>query len=408
MNVTVTTKYVCGIDLHARKMSCCVMDLSGKILGKKNMRCEFVLLHEFLKPWLNSITVGVESTFNWYWLLDALADNKIPCYLGHALYIKRMSGKKHKNDPVDAQELADLLRTNRFPMAYAYPREMRSGRDLLRRRHHLVRKRAGALTHFQNTCTQHGYLKVVKADVHRKSTRRSIPEFTNDTILKQILISDLDYIESLDSIIDGVEKDIITNACKHNKTHYKLLQTISGCGPITSLTVLYETHIIGRFASQQCYSSYARVVRAENTSNGKDYGRTSHDKIGNPYLKWALSEIGSHLVLHSNLVQQWYQKQVTKHGKGSAMARLRHKLAVAIYHMLKNNVGFDEHKFLGIQKEQATTPAHNWQETSGKSSKPRCLIGKVPVPSLKRGNRKRKTGRISLRTTGKGKVRTIC
>ncbi|MCP4704786.1 MAG: IS110 family transposase, partial [candidate division Zixibacteria bacterium] len=202
--------------------------------------------------------------------------------------------------------------------------------------------------------------------------------------------------------------DIINNACKHNKTHYKLLQTISGCGPITALTVLYETHTIGRFASMQCYSSYSRVIRAENSSSGKDYGRTSNDKIGNPYLKWALSEIGSHIILHSDLVRQWYDKQVTEHGKGSAMARLRHKLAVAIYQMLKNNVGFDEYKFLGIQKEQETIPAHNWQEKSGKSSKPHCVIGKSPVSSLPKRNRKMITGRLSLRTTGKCKVRTKC
>lgn len=408
MNVIISTKYVCGIDLHARKMSCCVMDLQGNVLSKKNMRCELDKLLEYLKPWKGRITIGVESTYNWYWLVDGLKEHKIQCHLGHALYIKRMSGKKHKNDPVDAREIADLLRSNRFPQSYAYPQEMRSGRDLLRRRHHLVRKRAGALSHIQNTCIQHGYLKIVKADVHRKSTRRTIPDFTNDPILKQILLADLDYIESLDTIIDGVEKDIIKNACNHNKTHFKLLQTISGCGPITALTVLYETHTIGRFASMQCYSSYSRVIRAENSSSGKDYGRSSNDKIGNPYLKWALSEIGSHIILHSVLIRQWYEKQVIEHNKGSAMARLRHKLAVAIYQMLKYNVGFDEHKFLGIQGKQEINPTNNWQEKSGKTSKPQCVIGKSPGSLLTISNNKKKAGRISLRTTGKSKVRTTC
>ncbi len=382
MYAVVNTKYVCGIDLHARKMNCCVMDLQGTVLAKKNLRCEIGLFFDYLEPWVNNITLGVESTFNWYWLIDGLVDRAIPCYLGHALYIKHMSGKKHKNDPVDARELADLLRTNRFPVAYAYPREMRSSRDLLRRRHYLVRKRAGALAHLQNTCTQQGYLKIVKADVHRKSTRRSIPEFTPDPVLKQILFSDLDYIDSLDTIIDGVEKDCINNACGHNKTHYKLLQTISGCGPITALTILYETHTIERFNSMQRYSSYARVVRAENSSSGKDYGRSSKDKIGNPYLKWALSEIASHIIRHSDLVRQWYDKHSAALGPGRTLARLRHKLAVAIYQMLKNNVGFDEHKFLGIQKKQVITPSNNWQETSGKSSEPSCVIGTLSVSSL--------------------------
>ena len=97
-----------------------------------------------------------------------------------------------------------------------------------------------------------------------------------------------------------------------------------------------------------------------------------------------------------------------EHNKGSAMARLRHKLAVAIYQMLKYNVGFDEHKFLGIQGKQEINPTNNWQEKSGKTSKPQCVIGKSHVSLLTISNNKKKAGRISLRTTGKSKVRTTC
>jgi hypothetical protein len=153
MFIPVKTKHVCGIDLHAYTMAVCVLNKNGIVLIKKSIKCEIGLLMDILKPYLKSITVGIESTFNWYWLLNGLKRYKVPCHLGHALYIKRMSGNKHKRDSVDARQIADLLRTNRFPPAYDYPEQMRGTRDLLRRRHSFVRRRAGTYTHLQNTLT---------------------------------------------------------------------------------------------------------------------------------------------------------------------------------------------------------------------------------------------------------------
>jgi transposase len=413
MFIDVTTKYVCGIDLHARTMSLCVMDKNGKMHLRKSIPCDIHILMDCLKPYRQSITVGVESTFNWYWLIDGLSAFKVPCHLGHALYIKQMSGKKHKNDPVDARGIADLLRTNRFPPAYAYPAEMRSTRDLLRRRHFFVRRRAGTYTHLQNTLNQHGNMKSFRADVHRKSDRRTLVDLTSDPEVQKILSCDFDYIESLDSIIDDLENVITGKAHHHDRKHFKLLQTIPGCGAITALTVLYETHTIERFASAQCYSSYARVVRADNESGGSSLGRSSNDKIGNPYLKWSLSEIGTRMVNQSVPIRQWYDKQVAQHGTGGTMARLRHKIAIAIFFMMKHNIVFDEYKFLGIEKDRSLNPATNRKETSGQASEPSALIGKrtglflrlMRTKTIVRGKRKL-PGRLSLRTTGKRKVRT--
>jgi transposase len=352
----VTTQFVGGIDLHARKMRVCVMDKNGSIQIQKTIPCTLSDFSNAIKPYRDSITIGVESTFNWYWLIDGLEKLNIPCLLGHALYIKRMSGGKHKNDPTDARAIADLLRTNRFPLAYAYPAQMRSTRDLLRRRHFFVRKRAGTFTHMQITLNQNGFIKSFRNDVQRKCDRRSLITLTQDASVQHILSTDLDYIESLDTIIDQLNKTIIAQARSHNRKHFQLLQTIPGCGPITALTVLYETHTIRRFPSAQCYSSYCRVVRADNQSGGSSMGHSKNDKIGNPYLKWALSEIACQMLNNSTLVRGWYNKQLAVHGTGRAMARLRHKIAVAIYQMLNKDTVFDEYKFLGIQKSSDGEP----------------------------------------------------
>lgn len=423
MNLTVTTKYVCGIDLHARTMSICVMNKDGKILLKKNMTCEFKVFMSFITPYKQSLTVGVESTYNWYWLLDQLKEHGITCALGHALYISRMKTSKHKNDPVDAQDIADLLRTNKFPLAYDYPKEMRDVRDLLRRRHNFVWKRAGAFTHFQNTFNQNGIIDPLYAAVQRKLTRRDLLEKAVNQDMKLIITADLDFIDSLDTIITDLEKMIIKRARYHNRKHFDLLHTIVGCGDISSLIILYETHTIERFASPQRYSSYSRVISSANESSGKYLGHSSSDKIGNPYLKWAFSEIAVHMLKDSSLVKEWYTREVAKHGAGGAKARLRHKIAVAVYHMLKRNEPFDEYKFLNITKDRIENPARNWMETSGKKSKPQPVIVNQSGLSLKKRGRppkkktpaKRRTlvtsekklslsGRSSLCTTGKAKT----
>jgi transposase len=414
MNLYVKTRYVCGIDLHAQTMAICIMDKNGKIMVKKSIKCTIGLLLEQLKPFIRSIAVGVESTYNWYWILDGLKKYKVPCFLGHALYIKYRCGNKHKNDPVDARGIADLLRTNRFPLAYDYPEEMRETRDLLRRRHFFVQKRAGTYTHLQNTLNSHGFMQSFTKDVRRKGDRRTLENLPRLHDTKMNISCDFDYIDSLDTIIRKLEYAVIDSANYHNRKHYKLLTTMPGAGKTTSLTILYETHAVERFKSAQCYSSYCRVVRADNESGGTSYGHTTNDKIGNPYLKWAFSEIGVKMVSQSKLIGEWFDNQVAHHGKGGAMARLRHKIALAVYYMLKYEIVFDEYKFLGIERSRVVTPARNGTESSGRKNKPSFATGNRPAPFKKEKpgrkpsavKKNKVPGRITLRTTGRHKILT--
>ena len=148
--------YLCGIDLHANSMYFKILDREGQILYRRNMPNNFALFKQILTPFLPDIAVGVESTFNYYWLYDGCVEAGIPFYLGHAAYMKVIAGNKQKNDPLDAETIAHLMRSNLFPQAYPYPGKMRAVRDLLRRRHRLVRHRSEAYTHVQLLLRQQG------------------------------------------------------------------------------------------------------------------------------------------------------------------------------------------------------------------------------------------------------------
>src|SRR4249919_80125 len=147
--------FYCGIDLHARTMHVCVVDQSGQTLVHRELPAGPERFLALIRPYREGLVVGVECMFAWYWLSDLCAEHQIPFVLGHALYMKAIHGGKTKNDKIDSEKIARLLRGGMFPEAYVYPREMRATRDLLRRRTHLVRLRTEALAHVENSTSQY-------------------------------------------------------------------------------------------------------------------------------------------------------------------------------------------------------------------------------------------------------------
>ena len=138
-------QFYCGIDLHARSMYVCIVSHDGELLVHRNMKAAPEPFLKALAPYRDGLVVAVECIFTWYWLADLCAQEHIPFVLGHALYMKAIHGGKAKNDKIDSQKIATLLRGGMMPKAYVYPAEMRATRDLLRRRAHLMRKRAELL-----------------------------------------------------------------------------------------------------------------------------------------------------------------------------------------------------------------------------------------------------------------------
>jgi transposase len=132
-------------------MYICILDQEGNTLLHKNVRSNPESFLMAIQPYRDDIVVTVECMFVWYWLADLCNREAIPFVLGHALYMKAIHGGKSKNDKIDSKKIAVLLRGGTLPVAYAYPEAMRSTRDLLRRRNHLVHKRTELLTHIQNT-----------------------------------------------------------------------------------------------------------------------------------------------------------------------------------------------------------------------------------------------------------------
>jgi len=334
----------CGIDLHARTMYVCILSQAGEIMVHQNFTANPETFLKVIAPYRDDVVVAVECIFTWYWLADLCVREGIPFVLGHALYMKAIHGGKAKNDRIDAQKVAVLLRGGMLPQAYVYPAEMRATRDLLRRRIHLMRKRAELLTHVQQTNSQYNLPDIGKKIAY-KTNRAGVAERFADPAVQKSVEVDLALIDYYDQLLRDLELAIVKTAKQHDANTLYLLQTVPGIGKILSLVLLYEMHDIARFPRVQDFVSYCRLVKCAKESAGKRYG-TSGTKIGNAYLKWAFSEAAV-LFLRNNPVGQKYLTRLEKkHGKGKALTVLAHKLARAVYYMLKRGMAFDMDQFL--------------------------------------------------------------
>src|SRR6266436_7058020 len=323
--------FYCGIDLHARMMYVCLLDQSGEILVHRNMKTDPDTFLKAIAPYRDNIVIAVECIFTWYWLADLCADEGIPFVLGHALYMKAIHGGKAKNDKIDSQKIAALLRGGMLPQASVYPAEMRATRDLLRRRMHLARKRGELLAHVHNTNSQYN-LPAIGTKLAYTTNRDGVAERCADPAVQKSIAVDLALIGSYDALLRDVELTIVKTARQHDANTLYLLQTVPGIGKILSLVLLYEIQHIDRFPRVQEFASYCRLVKCAKESNGKRSG-TSGAKIGNAHLKWAFSEAAVLFLRDNPAGQKCLARLEKKHSKGKALTILAHKLARAVYYM---------------------------------------------------------------------------
>jgi transposase len=332
------------VDLHARTMYLCIVNQADDILYHKEIPTKAGLFLDKLAPYREDIVVSVECIFTWYWVADLCAAEKIPFVLGHALYMKAIHGSKTKNDRIDSKKIAKLLRAGMIPMAYVYPRPMRSTRDLLRRRMHFVRERADLLTHIQQTNYQYNLPKIGKS-LKYKGNRVGVAERFDDESARKTVETDVELIAYYDTIIRKLEWHLVRSAKAHDPQVLHILQTIPGIGKILSLVILYEIQDIKRFPKVQDFTSYARLIRPKKTSAGKNYG-SGNGRIGNSYLKWAFSEAVVLFLRETREVQPYIRRMERKYGKDKAKGIVAHRLGRTVYYMLKNKQGFDIKKFV--------------------------------------------------------------
>jgi transposase len=287
------------------------------------------------------VGVVVESTYNWYWLVDALMDEGYKVHLANPSAIEKYSGLKHADDKHDAFWLAEMLRLGILPEGYIYPKQERPMRDLLRKRGHLMRLRTSLVVSLQNILSRNLGRKVNVNDVKVLREDRITPLLEESGDLAMAGRISKETIDFLTHQIDQIERRIEKKV--RLKGTYRFLQTLPGVGKILALTIMLETGPISRFETVGDYVSYCRKVPSQWMSNGKWKG-SGNTKNGNRYLSWAYAEASDFARRYYPEPRAYYQRKRQETNAVVAHSALSHKLARAAYYVMRDQVPFDPEK----------------------------------------------------------------
>jgi transposase len=333
-----------GIDLHSNNSVVVVIDESDRVVYRRRLPNEMAKVLEVLEPYRAELAgVAVESTYNWYWLVDGLQRAGYRVHLANPARMKRYDGLKHSGDDTDALQLAHLLRLGILPTGYIYPAAERALRDLGRRRLQLVRHRTMHVLAVENVQARETGARMSGDKVKRLSAS-CVELFGLSEDVTLGLQANVAVIATLNQQIAKLEKHLLQRL--RPRPEHALLATAPGVGRILGPIILLETGPIERFDAVGNYASYARCVDSVRISNDKKKGEGNR-RNGNKYLAWAFIEA-------ANMARRWCPEARRFHDRKRARTNgivatkaLAHKLARACYHMLKSAEPFDMKRCFG-------------------------------------------------------------
>jgi len=338
--------YYLGIDLHSTNCVLGLIDQKGKRMFHRKVPTDLPGVLDVVRPYKRRIKeIAVESTYNWYWLVDGLQEAGYTLRMGHPAAFEPYKGLKYADDVHDAYWLAEMLRLKILPTAFIYPKEQREVRDLLRKRTLLVHQRGAMMVNLQHTLVNHGQKKLRP---HEMQAVRSNP--VADRLRggpEALVLSGQVSKECIDFFtlrINRIERQV--EQWLRLETPYQVLLTLPGVGRILAMTIMMETGPITRFPRVGNYVSYCRKVSSQWLSNAKRKAR-GNEKNGSPYLAWAFAEAAELARRYDSTVRAYYQRKAARSHRMVAHFAVAHKLARAAYFMLRDQVPYDGHRLFG-------------------------------------------------------------
>lgn len=334
-----------AIDLHSNNGVLSILDESDQVRFERRLPNNLAEVLAALQPFREHLTaVAVESTYNWYWLVDGLIEHGYRAELVNTAAVPQYEGLKHANDHTDARHLAHLLRLGILPTGYIYPRAGRALRDLLRRRFHLVRMSTNLMQAVQCSWARRT-AKQLGANAFRILDDSTVAAAIVDPIERQAISAQLTAWHAIHEQVAQIERWVL-----HHQGESKSLQavrSIPGVGAVLGSTIALETGAIERFASVGDYASYCRMVDSQRISNGKRKG-SGNAKCGNRYLCWAFIEAANFSLRFSPEIRRWYERKVSKRKlRAIAVKAVAHKLARACYYLMRDGGEFDVRRAFG-------------------------------------------------------------
>lgn len=333
-----------GIDLHSNNSVVVLSDEADRVLYRRRLPNELGKVLEALEPYREELVgIAVESTYNWYWLVDGLQSAGYRVHLANTAAMKKYDGLKHGDDETDAAHLAHLLRLGILPTGYIYPKEERALRDLGRRRMQLVRSRTMHVLAVENVQARETGSRMSGARVKRLDEEAVLALGLGEDVALGMQ-ANVAVIGALNEQIGRIEKRLLERL--RPRPEYGLLCTAPGIARVLAPVIVLESGAISRFAEVGNYASYARCVDSRRLSNGKKKGEGNR-RNGNKYLAWAYIEAANMAKRWCPEAKRFWERKKARTNGVVATKALAHKLARACYHMLKTGEPFDMKRCFG-------------------------------------------------------------
>jgi len=377
-------KLYTGMDLHSNNTYIGISDEDDKRVFNGRFPNQLPIILKVLEPYEEKIVgIVVESTFNWYWLVDGLMENGYEdrVHLAHPAGFQPYKGLKNSNDKTSAFFLGKLLRLGILPEGHILPKNDRHLRDLLRKRLMLVQQRTDHLLSLKSLLNRNFCLSPNRNEL-KQISQEDIDALIRNEHLNLSAKTNIDVSQHLESRIKQLEKKILADTI--GKPYYLKLLTVPGIGKVLALTITLETGDINRFEDDGNYASYSRCVTSKRISNEK-YKGSNNRKNGNKYLGWAFVEAANFMKRYCPEAEAFHTRKCLQENYTLATKSLACKIAKACFYIMRDDVAFDMEKMFGKPLKSKRDKGRGSKPDRGLAAKPRAPIGKTAAADFNSG-----------------------
>jgi transposase len=328
------TKYFIGLDVHKEKTSYCVRDRLGNILTESEVATLYSELESRLKPYLAASMIGLESCTSYYTIYQNFLRNGNHIKVANTIQIRQLIAK---NDKLDAQRLSEMLRLGTFPCSYIPEEKIQHLRSLLQVRHSLMEEKTRCNNRIQAFLDRNGIV-MPDQEAFGKKWRQQLLQYIGSGAVSLELRYEYDHFVYLEEKAEHLGQEISGYTMKHWTKEYRLIQSITGFGPVLSCYVIAHILPISRFASNRKLRRYAGVVPAFHESGGKKSNGHIPKTSSRKMLRWALIQAANAAGKTNTKLGRYYRKKKKqKNNAGIAHVAVASSMIDIIYKVLTTN-----------------------------------------------------------------------
>ncbi len=306
-----------GLDVHKLKTTYVVRDQTGNILLEGEIASQYNQLYEQLKPYLNSAEIGLESCTSYYTLYQNFLKNNYNIKVANTIQLRQLIAK---NDKLDAKRLSEMLRLGTFPCSYIPNEKIQHLRSLLQVRHSLIEEKTRCNNRIQALLDRNGIV-MPNQEAFGKKWREQLMQYIGSEEVSLELRYEYDHFVYLEKKAEHLGQEISGYTMKHWKNEYRLIQSITGFGPVLSCYIIAHILPISRFSSNRKLRRYAGVVPTTHESGDKKSKGHIPKTSSRKQLRWALIQ-AANSAGRTNTKLGYYYRKKKKQKKNAGIAHV--------------------------------------------------------------------------------------